>query len=155
MHQEAARRVLHALLPEVGTDIKGHMRSHAELLEASGYGNRPDNFNGLLRILDGQLRLITPTERVASDEWRVAGEKGIGGEERNEPARSPAIGSLADEREAGGALLSGHERMALSRVETAPNVFCHRRLRRFLGETGCFEVGAQESRRRRPSFLIE
>ena len=30
-----------ALLPESGTDIKGHMRSYAELLEASGYGSRP------------------------------------------------------------------------------------------------------------------
>src|SRR5262249_53070573 len=27
-HQEAARAVLEALLPEAGTDIKGHMRSH-------------------------------------------------------------------------------------------------------------------------------
>ena len=33
-HQKAARGVLKALLPESGTDIKGHMRSHAELLEA-------------------------------------------------------------------------------------------------------------------------
>ncbi len=37
LHQQAAREVLRALLPEVGTDIKGHMRSHAELLAASGY----------------------------------------------------------------------------------------------------------------------
>ena len=41
-HQKAARGVLKALLPESGTDIKGHMRSYAELLEASGYGNRPE-----------------------------------------------------------------------------------------------------------------
>ena len=37
LHQQAAREVLKALLPEVGSDIKGHMRSHSELLEASGY----------------------------------------------------------------------------------------------------------------------
>ena len=37
-HQQAAREVLKALLPEVGSDIKGHMKSHAELLEVSGYG---------------------------------------------------------------------------------------------------------------------
>src|SRR5262249_38492972 len=36
-HQKAARAVLKALLPEAGADIKGHMRSHAELLDASGY----------------------------------------------------------------------------------------------------------------------
>ena len=62
LHQQAAREVLKALLPEVGSDIKGHMRSHAELLESSGYQNRPSDFNDLLRILDGELRLITPTD---------------------------------------------------------------------------------------------
>ena len=30
-----------SLLPESGTDIKGHMRSYDELLEASGYASRP------------------------------------------------------------------------------------------------------------------
>ena len=33
--QKAARADLKALLPETGSDIKGHMRSYAELLEAS------------------------------------------------------------------------------------------------------------------------
>ena len=37
VHQKAAQAVLKALLPESGTDIKGQMRSQAELLEASGY----------------------------------------------------------------------------------------------------------------------
>jgi eukaryotic-like serine/threonine-protein kinase len=62
LHQAAARAVLKALLPEVGTNIKGQMRSHAELLEASGYQNRPSDFNELVRMLDGELRLITPTD---------------------------------------------------------------------------------------------
>ena len=62
LHQVAARAVLKALLPEVGTNIKGQMRSHAELLEASGYQNRPSDFNELVRTLDGDLRLITPTD---------------------------------------------------------------------------------------------
>jgi hypothetical protein len=35
-HQKAARDVLKALLPESGSDIKGHMRSQADLLKASG-----------------------------------------------------------------------------------------------------------------------
>ena len=34
-HQQAAQAVLKALLPPSGTDIKGQMRSAAELLEAS------------------------------------------------------------------------------------------------------------------------
>src|SRR5438128_4476282 len=58
-HQKAARAVLKALLPESGTDIKGHMRSCAELLEASGYGSRPKDFDDLLRILYGEIRLHT------------------------------------------------------------------------------------------------
>ena len=62
LHQPAAREVLKLLLPEVGTDIKGHMRSQAELMEAAGYQHRPDDFQDLLRILDGELRLITPTD---------------------------------------------------------------------------------------------
>jgi len=61
-HQKAARAVLQALLPESGADIKGHMRSHAELLEASGYGNRPNDFDDLIRVLDRDVRLITPTD---------------------------------------------------------------------------------------------
>jgi hypothetical protein len=61
-HQKAARAGLKALLPETGGDIKGHMRSHAELLKASGYGNRPKDFDDLIRILDNEIRLLTPTD---------------------------------------------------------------------------------------------
>ncbi|MBI3411971.1 MAG: SUMF1/EgtB/PvdO family nonheme iron enzyme [Planctomycetes bacterium] len=63
LHQKAAQEVLKSLLPESGADIKGHMRSYAELLEASGYANRPREFDAVLQILDGELRLITPTDR--------------------------------------------------------------------------------------------
>ena len=38
LHQKAAQAVLKALLPEAGTDIKGHMRSQQELLAACGLG---------------------------------------------------------------------------------------------------------------------
>jgi serine/threonine protein kinase/formylglycine-generating enzyme required for sulfatase activity len=61
-HQKAARAVLKTLLPESGSDIKGSMRSHAELLRASGYANRPNDFEDLIRILDSEIRLITPTD---------------------------------------------------------------------------------------------
>src|SRR5207247_800229 len=47
--------------PEQGSDIKGHMRSYPELQVASGYGARPHAFEALLRILDTELRLVTPT----------------------------------------------------------------------------------------------
>jgi eukaryotic-like serine/threonine-protein kinase len=68
LHQKAARAILKALLPESGTDIKGHMRSYADLLDASGYGNRPKDFDDLIRILDREIRLITPTDPEGNEE---------------------------------------------------------------------------------------
>jgi serine/threonine protein kinase/formylglycine-generating enzyme required for sulfatase activity len=66
-HQQAARAVLKAFLPEAGTDIKGQMRFHADLLALSGYAQRPRDFDSLLAILDGELRLITPTDPEGQD----------------------------------------------------------------------------------------
>jgi eukaryotic-like serine/threonine-protein kinase len=66
-HQKAARAVLKALLPESGTDIKGHMRSRAQLLQASGYASRPEEFDDLIRILDGKIRLLTPTDPAGAE----------------------------------------------------------------------------------------
>jgi formylglycine-generating enzyme required for sulfatase activity len=71
-HQKAARADLTILLPETGSDIKGHMRSYAELLEASGYGNRPRDFDDLLRILDNEIRLITPIDPEGKDDDLLA-----------------------------------------------------------------------------------
>ncbi len=78
-HQKAARAVLKALLPETGSDIKGHMRSYAELLEASGYGSRPKDFDDLIRILDSEIRLITPTDpegKEADERFRSPDQAG-------------------------------------------------------------------------------
>src|SRR4051794_37929931 len=66
-HQKAARGVLKALLPEIGSDIKGHMLSHTELLEASGYASRRKDFDDLIHILDSEIRLITPTDLAGKD----------------------------------------------------------------------------------------
>jgi len=78
LHQKAARLVLSALLPEHGTDIRGHMRSYQELLEASGYDRRPEDFEELLQILDSELRLVTPTdpEEMNSEEDLPSGPEG-------------------------------------------------------------------------------
>ncbi len=62
LHQRAAVAVLRALLPEAGADLKGHLRSRQELLDVSGYAGRPRDFESLLRLLDGELRLITPAD---------------------------------------------------------------------------------------------
>ncbi len=61
-HQMAARGVLRALLPQSVSNIRGEMKSYDELLQASGYARRPHEFVDLLRILDGEIRLITPTD---------------------------------------------------------------------------------------------
>jgi hypothetical protein len=68
LHQKAAQAVLKALLPQAGTDIKGHLRSQQELLEASGYLHRPKDFEELLRVLDRETRLITPTDPEGSED---------------------------------------------------------------------------------------
>ncbi len=68
-HQKAARAILKALLPESGTDIKGHMLPHADLLNISGYGNRPNDFDDLMRILDREIRLVTPTDPEGEREF--------------------------------------------------------------------------------------
>ena len=79
LHAVAARGILKALLPELGTDIKGHMRSQADLQEAAGYQDRPSDFADLLRILDSELRLITPTDPEGI-------EKGEERREKSEPS---------------------------------------------------------------------
>jgi formylglycine-generating enzyme required for sulfatase activity len=98
-HQKAARAVLKVLLPDTGTDIKGHLKSEAELRAASDYAGRPRDFEDLLRILDGEVRLLTPADpdiqaRSASEGTAHpgagasglcgpgAGASGLGGEAR-------------------------------------------------------------------------
>lgn len=73
LHQKAVRAVLNTLLPESGTAIKGHMRSRAELLAASGYEGRAREFVDLLHILDGEVRLITPSDPEGMEEGTVRG----------------------------------------------------------------------------------
>ncbi len=78
MHQQAVRAVLKALLPERGSRIKGRMMSYDELLAASGYQNRTADFDAVLRILDSEVRLITPSDSEEEAEGKGA------------PAESPA-----------------------------------------------------------------
>ncbi|MCH5376580.1 MAG: SUMF1/EgtB/PvdO family nonheme iron enzyme, partial [Planctomycetes bacterium] len=68
MHARAARAVLEALLPESGSEIKGRVRAYPELLDISGYGSRPRVFRELMRILDAETRLLTPTDPERSDD---------------------------------------------------------------------------------------
>ena len=72
-HQKAVRSVLNALLPEPGSKIKGRMQSDRDLMDVSGYADRPDDFQALVRILDEKTHLITPTdpEGLGADEGGV------------------------------------------------------------------------------------
>jgi eukaryotic-like serine/threonine-protein kinase len=67
LHQDAAARVLEELLPPLGEDIKRRC-SLATIRRASRYGDKKedqDNFAQLMRILEHDLRLITPVESHA------------------------------------------------------------------------------------------
>jgi len=72
-HQAAARGVLRALLPDAGDDIKGNMRSESELRAAAG--GPPAEFGDLIRALDSDVRLITPTDPAGADRPEAAGER--------------------------------------------------------------------------------
>ena len=72
LHQKAARDVLKALLPESGTDIKGHMRSYANCSRRRATEPSRD-FDDLIRILDSEIRLITPTDPEGSERMNDEG----------------------------------------------------------------------------------
>jgi formylglycine-generating enzyme required for sulfatase activity len=66
LHAPAAREILKLLLPPAGLGIKGRSRSRDELITVAGYQQRPNDFQAVMRILDAELRLITPVESPAS-----------------------------------------------------------------------------------------
>ena len=61
IHGAAARRVLSELLPIHG-DIRKPSVPRERLLDVSGYAQSPRDFDSLLRLLVGELRLLTPGE---------------------------------------------------------------------------------------------
>ena len=65
--EQAGQRLdqaLAALLPDEGTDIKGQMQPGEQLRNASELTRR--DFESLIDILDGELRLITPVSRYCA-----------------------------------------------------------------------------------------
>jgi serine/threonine protein kinase/formylglycine-generating enzyme required for sulfatase activity len=64
-HQPAVIGVLRSLLPAVGSEIKGSMRSENDLRVSAGYQGQEDAFRSMLSILDAELRLLTPTDSEA------------------------------------------------------------------------------------------
>ncbi|TWU32468.1 protein kinase domain-containing protein [Novipirellula artificiosorum] len=71
-HEHGARAILRALLPKRGTDIKGPVKSRDALLQASGYVGRPKEFEELIRILDSELRLISPMDTALDSSQKHA-----------------------------------------------------------------------------------
>lgn len=67
-HCEGAQRLLRKLLPEPGTKIKGAIQTESQLREAVGYTDE-NAFRELLRILDAELHLITPTTKNALESY--------------------------------------------------------------------------------------
>ncbi|MCA9213053.1 MAG: SUMF1/EgtB/PvdO family nonheme iron enzyme [Planctomycetales bacterium] len=59
-HRTAIRSVLQRLLPDDFSELKGELRTGHELQIAGNYGERPDDFETVRRLLDTDLRLITP-----------------------------------------------------------------------------------------------
>ncbi len=95
-HQNAVRAVLKILLPESGADIKGNMQSYGALLDASGYQTRPSDFDALVRILDNELRLITPTDAAERAELPEATSQAIAGPKYYQLTHDYLVPSLRD-----------------------------------------------------------
>jgi formylglycine-generating enzyme required for sulfatase activity len=62
VHRKAAQSILHALLPPPTSVIRGAGRTESDLRAASGYTDRPGDFDALLRVLDHELRLVASTD---------------------------------------------------------------------------------------------
>lgn len=60
--REPAQRVLEALLPSQGTDIRGAMKPQRDLVAAAKLQDHHGQFDELIKSLDGQLKLITRTD---------------------------------------------------------------------------------------------
>lgn len=74
LHRQAARQALERLLPPPGTQIRGHLVTESQLRVASGYQDRPRDFATLLRCLDQELRLITPSDDQCAEAETAGGE---------------------------------------------------------------------------------
>jgi serine/threonine protein kinase/formylglycine-generating enzyme required for sulfatase activity len=61
-HPALVAKILVALLPEAGSEIKGSRKSLAELKQRTTFTGRDDDFETLLKKLDSETKLVTPVE---------------------------------------------------------------------------------------------
>src|SRR3954470_23691402 len=76
-NQRLVHQILAALLPDVGSEIKGRSKTRRELGEALGAGKQDFTVDRLLGLLDSEFRLITP----ASGEQVAGGDSASGSRE--------------------------------------------------------------------------
>ncbi len=81
-HCEGAQRFLRRLLPEPGNKIKGAVQTESRLRETVGYED-DRAFAELIRILDAELHLITPTVRNELDSYTSSEAYGPGSSEQD------------------------------------------------------------------------
>ncbi len=74
-YEEPARRILEALLPDPGTEIKASRRTRTELLEVSGYRDDPARFTALMVILETDLKLITGADVIDRTRSEASGSQ--------------------------------------------------------------------------------
>ena len=60
LHFKAAQKIMKALLPHNEAGIKGNTIPYDKLLAISSYENQPKEFEQLIQMLDGELKLINP-----------------------------------------------------------------------------------------------
>jgi serine/threonine protein kinase/formylglycine-generating enzyme required for sulfatase activity len=65
VHERAAQSVLQALLPDPRSDLRDRSKPVRFLREASGYHDRPGDFNELMYILDNELRMVTAVDPLS------------------------------------------------------------------------------------------
>lgn len=62
-HDPSARKILAALVPDLGTEIRARRRTRSELFELSGYTDRAQ-FDLLMPILEADLKLISAVDSL-------------------------------------------------------------------------------------------
>ena len=64
LHEASVRKTLESLLPDVGTEIKTQSRTREQLIEVSGYSQDPKSFDALMKVLESDLKLISPIDTL-------------------------------------------------------------------------------------------
>ncbi len=112
---EAAKKVLAMLLPPPTSVIRGRPRGGGELRAAAGYAEQPGEFAELVRVLAGELRLVTVAE---TDRTTSGSDPGVGaGETRYQLAHDSLVRPIRRWLERGlGSTPKGRARLRLALV---------------------------------------